>query len=538
MAKEESEKLEDIFVDCCIKEFSENFFEKEIEKQKIEATDITRVVNEVRERQQQSSKCNGGIWTDIFQVLMQNHTIGDYLKLDNQNNSGVGKVLDKLYSSNLFFYFEMAQLIKYNLERLEGSSEYDFDEIERFEKYIRIDKKDSEENIIIDGLPEHLDMIADKYKNEKELVRFEKRMEMREIYPVLYLDDMFPEANFLYIANEKFRNFIYRKRNAISLEKMKDLIKYLEKDSSADMVYLWERMTNFNVLILIAEFCGKVCGNLTDRQIQEVLERYKKQIYQIEQMPNTLTRIIFLKIAFEYLCTVPNAEYLKCELRNFNQYLEMNSMKYGIFVNRIMKHAMVIRWNYGDEDAHDKCCWEKELSKEFSMKLFRQWRESLNIRNVMSHYAGKNKSRIAIITGQNDVTDEGYDAVVHNNIQELCLSLTVQDVIEKYKKTLLLSYIIQMDDDDKIAEKMLDDNWSVEFINYNDLVEAPIGDIVTDTVEETAGKIIQAKDEEQVKYYLKKEVELWRTSKLKKVMIEKIPENKKSRYSLEILMKI
>ena len=114
----------------------------------------------------------------------------------------------------------------------------------------------------------------------------------------------------------------------------------------------------------------------------------------------------------------------------------------------------------------------------------------------------------------------------------------MQDVIEKYKKTLLLSYIIQMDDDDKIAEKMLDDNWSVEFINYNDLVEAPIGDIVTDTVEETAGKIIQAKDEEQVKYYLKKEVELWRTSKLKKVMIEKIPENKKSRYSLEILMKI
>lgn len=569
--------------DRYITEFTETFFDNETKK--IIPSEIKRIVDKVEKRQSRKSEPGEGIWTDIFEVLMGDYTIGDILGLSNQNNSGVGKILEEFYSNNFLFYYEIAQLLKYNLDRLDGNDAYDiYTDIKNLLKYIDIGRKKyknaSEGNIeevyedIIDELPEDLDKIEQRHKNDNGKVRFEKKIEGKAP-PILYLDNRFREVHLLYIANDKFRNFISRNTNGLSLKKLLCLIQDLEEDCLFNITYLWERMTNFNSLILMAEFWGWIYRDISNEEIRKNVMKYRKIIHSIERMPNTMTRIIFLKEGFQYIAKIDNSQGIKSELKKMYDYLSRNSIRYGDKIDKFMQWATIVRWNYGDKDAHKKECWKKELSKEFPLKLFKMWRKSLNLRNVMSYRTEGVKSRIVIITRRGEMPEdwienviqgrkyavnlcialnakieEEYikDMVAENNCKkDLVLSQRIQNAIEEYKKIKLLSYSVRMgNDEEKIVKKMMEDQWEITVYKSEDLKEIPIGEVVTDIEErlyntKTDDEKEHRKkkvDDECIKKYLKKEIKLWRTSKYEKVMIEKIPENKKVCKILEILMKI
>lgn len=284
---------------------------------------MKRIVDKVEKRQSRKSEPGEGIWTDIFEVLMGDYTIGDILGLSNQNNSGVGKILEEFYSNNFLFYYEIVQLLKYidiGRKKYKNASEGNIEEV--YED-------------IIDELPEDLDKIEQRHKNDNGKVRFEKKIEGKAP-PILYLNNRFREVHLLYIANDKFRNFISRNTNGLSLKKLLCLIQDLEEDCLFNITYLWERMTNFNSLILMAEFWGWIYRDISNEEIRKNVMKYRKIIHSIERMPNTMTRIIFLKEGFQYIAKIDNSQGIKSELKKMYDYLSRNSIRYGDEIDKFM----------------------------------------------------------------------------------------------------------------------------------------------------------------------------------------------------------
>lgn len=560
-----------------ITEFSADFFDKLIKKGndkedgKINSDEIKDVIEKVKEKSPKG-KNEFKIWTAIFEVLMKEKYVEDLFE-PYQPVSETGEILNTFYYNKYFLYFETAQLIKYNLERLEGIIECDLmEDMEPLIKYTEVGRKDysklgknKEESIQIfedkiGELPIDLKALESRYKDASEKVCLIKEWNEEKIY----LDSFFKEVNYVYIANGRFKNFLYRRGNAITLKEIEEMISKLENDISNDNVYLWEKLTNFNVIILMAEFFGKNYNSFSKKEMKRVLEQYSNIIHNIEAMPNILTRILFLKVAFDHISMDPNG--LVEKITKLNEYIGFSNIKYGNMINDLTKYAVIIRWNYGDKNAYNAERWREELEREFSIELFRQWRKSVNIRNAMVHCSTENPNESIIVALETEILTRKVKIVNKNFMSNLCIFLNSKSKAEVYIKMLVLSYIAKYNDDEKkIIKQMLKDKWSVIAIKTEKIESNVIGEICTEVDENMNLSItIQRPDQEDIairkakkhetkeenkisykiidiecaKRYLKKEIEMWEISSQKHIMIEKIPEGKREKFCLELLMKI
>lgn len=187
-----------------ITEFSDDWFERE-------TNDFE--VDEIEKDIKNATINSKGIWHDIFQkVIPINTFLGKLIG----NESELTRIANLYFSETEFLEFEVAQMIIYNLKRLDDYEEYDLysedlDNIEELADYINTGRSEykvanaknhnaknhnAEKDIAEDLMPD-IKRLEEKYKSKDSKIFFLTNQEDN----LIKLEPYFREIHFLMLTN-------------------------------------------------------------------------------------------------------------------------------------------------------------------------------------------------------------------------------------------------------------------------------------------------------------------------------------------------
>lgn len=577
-----------------ITEFSDDWFERE-------TNDFE--VDEIEKDIKNATINSKGIWHDIFQkVIPINTFLGKLIG----NESELTRIANLYFSETEFLEFEVAQMIIYNLKRLDDYEEYDLysedlDNIEELADYINTGRSEykvanaknhnaknhnAEKDIAEDLMPD-IKRLEEKYKSKDSKIFFLTNQEDN----LIKLEPYFREIHFLMLTNEPFMNYISREKGGIKIDALEKLI-YKLNDTEKDLQYIWEKVTNLNVDILLAELFGKLYAHRTEKELKEDLskdEEIKRFILNVRNMPNLFTRLLFLRNIIDFITQNP-IYWKKANIKELNQFLRIRNILYKDLMQEVMKKAIIYRRN---ALSGKRTKWIDELEKEYPIQRLYLWCVSMNIR--LYYKTEKDGQEIYLFCGVDDVNskcmdkkiiqpegknkwldlerryreenikfkyiDEGVEEFISRDMarkleKDLIKKLEKDSArklkeemqkayygirLEYFKKAFVLQSIKeQMEDQkDNIVNNLMTEmkiDWKISILEKTPEIDSDL--IFVDT--ESEFKKTEAKRKINIKDFLKQVIESWFVSPYQSIMIEKFPErdNKRVYQCLEILMKL
>ncbi len=536
-----------------IVEFSPEFFEEQM-KDDGTAQYVQDIIQRIQGKQEKEKIQNGKdfqqkktfpAWRAILSELMADlcpEGIVESFRIATDPD-GVGQLyplLVEFYSDPDLLCFDVAQTIIYNLYRLEEMSEFDMEkdggelwkeeELDVFWEIgrKRLEKKETEEigkkkrynrdekEMEIDFLPD-LDRLAEKYKGKaKPAVYFTQFREGTKIR----LEDGFRELEALYISNEKFQDFLHQFKVKDCCEMLEKNVKKLNEITGLPLHYIWEKMTYFNTINILAKFFLKYMEKENDVRTKKEAEIFiewlcKDQKYlfrQIRSMPNVLTKLLLLKEAFAYIEKFSRYDIGKF-LRELTLFLAQVNDKYLALQRELVRRAMLVRWNMSEKKQ--KTTWISELEEEYSADLFAIWLLSLNITDELVNVNLEKDCTLTALENK---------FVFRHGKQKI-------DPFEVMRKERLLEIIMKgkyCDTAKELAKILKDNGWlSTNPITYvgevekDGYIEGPTGPICTAVhgKDKVTGVKIDI-DENRQAMELEKTMKEWLLSEYKNVMYE------------------
>lgn len=573
--KEELEKeglfittdIEDGLLDKRIKDFIKEKA-KIFNDERAEEAIKKNILNDVKDINRNENNSSQGVWHQIFHKLMpDNESLQQHLQNLQHvtgNTCRLTELLDLYLGEVEFLYFEIAQMIIYNLKRLERMEEYkvdweitdDVEALEELIEYIDIGKgdyrktdemhtndkeADAKAKNIMDNLIPDMKRLRDKYLGKKQKVYFLPIQEDN----IIRLESYFREVNFFVLANERFMNFITHTDDGIKIEDLKKIVQNLN-DTGNDFQYIWEKITNLNVDILLAELFGNLSAQETDKEFRRIIRENKvirNMVINIRDMPNLFIRLLFVKSIIR--CTAENPQYLcKENIQCLNNYLRIRNIQYTELMQDIMKYAVIYRKEAESDGKRIRQKWIAELEKEFPMQRFFWWRISQNIQMVYGIEEEKREIYVACNNNRINAPDTNREVIQptgdnkwleFERVNKVCF----EKDLDYLKKTFILQAVKEQmeNEQEKFIENILPrimHDWEISVI---DRMDEDDPNIICTEIYETEEK--ESLQEEEKRTYLKQMVESWLVSEQPSVMIEKFPleKNKRIFQCLELLMK-
>lgn len=290
------------------------------------------------------------------------------------------KLFSGFYADPFFLSMDVAQEIHYNLLRLETPVEIDLycDEktLKTYEEWIDVgNKKYGKEKKLSEDFEEDMDRLNKKYGEDNVLsVKMFCQLENYKI-PV---DTEFVELNLAYMGNERFRDYLYHiGKPGTYLETLIDLIGKLN-EVEIPMHYIWEKLTNFNMICILGKFLSHINGsryrrNVTEKEQVEFLEAFINKtsppFFQIWDMPNYLTRLLCLKQILGYI--EKQTPYMANDLwRQFNIYLAEINTRYKRLQRCILRWSILVNWKLDEKKKRNREQWIESLGKEYPISLY------------------------------------------------------------------------------------------------------------------------------------------------------------------------
>lgn len=317
-------------------------------------------------------------------------------------------------------------------------------------------------------------------------------------------------------------------------------------DTGNDFQYIWEKITNLNVDILLAELFGNLSAQETDKEFKRIIRENKvirNMITNIRDMPNLFIRLLYVKSIIR--CAVENPQCLcKENIQCLNNYLRIRNIQYTELMQDIMKYAVIYRKEAESDGKRIRQKWIAELEKEFPMQRFFWWRISQNIQVVYGIEEEKREIYVACNNNRINAPDINREIIQptgdnkwleFERVNKVCF----EKDLDYLKKTFILQVIKEQmeNEQEKFIENILPrimHDWEISVIDRMDEDDPNI--ICTEIYEAEEKESLQ---EEEKRTYLKQMVESWLVSEQHSVMIEKFPvEKDKRRFQcLELLMK-
>lgn len=557
--------IEDGLLDKRIKDFIKEKA-KIFNDERAEGAIKKNILNDVKDISRNENNNSQGVWHQIFHKLIpDNESLQQHLQQHITGNTcRLTELLDLYLGEVEFLYFEIAQMIIYNLKRLERMEEYkvdleitdDVEALEELIEYIDIGKgdyrkidemhtndkeADAKAKNIMDNLIPDMKRLRDKYLGKKQKVYFLPIQEDN----IIRLESYFREVNFFVLANERFMNFITHTDDRIKIDDLKKIVQNLN-DTGNDFQYIWEKITNLNVDILLAELLGNMTAQETDKEFRRIIRENKvirNMITNIRDMPNLFIRLLFVKSIIR--CTEENPQCLcKENIQCLNNYLRVRNIQYTELMQDIMKYAVIYRKEAESDGKRIRQKWIAELEKEFPMQRFFWWRISQNIQVVYGIEEEKREIYVACNNNRINAPDINREIIQptgdnkwleFERVNKVCF----EKDLDYLKKTFILQVIKEQmeNEQEKFIENILPrimHDWEISVIDRMDEDDPNI--ICTEIYEAEEKESLQ---EEEKRTYLKQMVESWLVSEQHSVMIEKFPvEKDKRRFQcLELLMK-
>lgn len=557
--------IEDGLLDKRIKDFIKEKA-KIFNDERAEEAIKKNILNDVKDINRNENNNSQGVWHQIFHKLIpDNESLQQHLQQHITGNTcRLTELLDLYLGEVEFLYFEIAQMIIYNLKRLEKMEEYkvdleitdDVEALEELIEYIDIGKgdyrkidemhtndkeADAKAKNIMDNLIPDMKRLRDKYLGKKQKVYFLPIQEDN----IIRLESYFREVNFFVLANERFMNFITHMDGGIKIDGLKKIVQNLN-DTGNDFQYIWEKITNLNVDILLAELLGNMTAQETDKEFRRIIRENKvirNMITNIRDMPNLFIRLLFVKSIIR--CTEENPQCLcKENIQCLNNYLRVRNIQYTELMQDIMKYAVIYRKEAESDGKRIRQKWIAELEKEFPMQRFFWWRISQNIQVVYGIEEEKREIYVACNNNRINAPDINREIIQptgdnkwleFERVNKVCF----EKDLDYLKKTFILQVIKEQMENkqEKFIENILPrimHDWEISVIDRMDEDDPNI--ICTEIYEAEEKESLQ---EEEKRTYLKQMIESWLVSEQPSVMIEKFPleKNKRIFQCLELLMK-
>lgn len=384
-----------------ITEDNDEFFEKYIKSDDSGESEnyIQRMTDKVLELQKEKK---GNLWHCIFGVVMepmkQSKTV-DSDKADDEY-SDLAEILQDLYRDPFFMALDVAQSIIYNLYRLGDRNEYYMKKEEDrklwekrgLDQLIDMGNRKYGETRILDlYFAEDCMRVKKKYDTsplqEKQIVYLPRIVQRGKIT----LESNFMELNIAYVANNKFQDYLYNyKYDSDCYETLMGLIRLLNDKVSIPIQYIWEKMTNFNVINIETKFLTDIMRKkqMKEKDVKPYMEYIVKQhrpLFKIiNSMTNVLTRLLILKAAFRYMTL--NYSGIEDDLDGWlyklaDELYKLNE-SYSKKQRAILETAVSVRW-YLDKKI-DIGKWIKELEKEYPIKIFESLYLSMGINDNLA----------------------------------------------------------------------------------------------------------------------------------------------------------
>lgn len=402
-----------------ITDFSNSFFEELTHNNEDLESYIQKIADKVNYLIEQG-ECK--IWNCIFSELIKDlypSRIKSVLGLveAEQRYPEFYTLLSDFYTDPVFLTWDIAQKIMYNLNRLSDLGEYNLDEeldlevlescgadalisigrqkyskISGGEKTTRVDanknkkyvKKSSEKDLRTELIPD-LERLDKRYTEYRQKMIFPVYLPQNVKDSKIVLENDLISLNLLYSCNERFQRFLYHMdfdSNCYSM--LKYQIEALNMYSDLPIHYIWEKMTSYNTICIMAKLIMELTikeGLRTKKEkstfIEYIIKDSLRYLFrQIRCMPNVLTRLLFLKIVFNYIMNKPR-EVVYDYLGETTKFLAFVNAPYQKLQESLLAMAVMVRWHIGKK--HNRINWLSELEKEYNIETFKIWILSLNI---------------------------------------------------------------------------------------------------------------------------------------------------------------
>lgn len=468
-----------------ITEFNDDFFENYLKEGKENEKIVQEIENLSKEYKRDGKKVKDTTWHFIIKAALRK--INEYrpdIKLDLNKielDFPLKYIASKFYSEPLFLEYDVAQEILYNLYRCarEDGQDYLIYDLEGMEEET---EKDCE--IVWE---EYGDLFfsgrkMDKKEPDLDLLPGIKRLEAPKSKvsfsgcldgSSLLLEADFSALNFLYLGNEKFQQYLRHKEKSNGY--FDNLLKYIEildKKCDIPLNYVWEKMTNFNVANIISKFVAQFISkrklNINEgiEFIESISEGTDTLLNQITNMPNVLTRLIFLNkifstisMAYKYSTLHDISHHQLCLLRdalkNINDY-------YGFIQGAVIELSVATYWkmnqNQGKKLDIEK--WIQEIENEYSLDSFKELLVSSSLEDQFArmeyntHYVPVSISDVKQCIGKN-IYSENINELAKKMQEEgwITEECRIQECENKNQHNEIVYYTAQMYNKDKLDDR-------------------------------------------------------------------------------------
>lgn len=385
-----------------ITEFNDNFFEnclkggKEIEEI---VQEIENLSKEYKREYEEGCKKSGKEVKDVTWQFILKAALTKFKELQPEIKFDLSDfpldtawkyMISEFYSNPLFLEFDIAQKIEYNLYRCakeehdiynlggkEEGTEKDYEIVwDEYEKLFLPGKK-------IENIDPTIDLLLglQKLQVPKSRVCFSGCVDGEN----LLLESDFASLNFLYLGNEKFQKYLrHEEKSNKYLDELLKNIEILNENNEVPLHYIWEKMTNFNTANIISKFVIEFISktNFTKKDgikfIESISEGTDTLLNQISNMPNVLTRLIFLKKVFLTISKVYRNSTLSdisggilCKLRDA---LKSINNRYEFIHGAVLELSVITYWKWNRDQGKKLNIekWIEGIEKEYSLDAFRK----------------------------------------------------------------------------------------------------------------------------------------------------------------------
>lgn len=312
------------------------------------------------------------------------------------------------YSNSLLLQIDVAQELQYNLLRLGKTEVVNWETenkevIREYEKWISIGRKKyggnvekttGKEDEIIDEntkdiyseLFDDLSRLQKKYEGKaKPQVHFHSNSIEKE---KIFIEEDWRELNLTFIGNEEFQDYLYHVGYQGKYYKTLTALIMQLNELDLPMQYMWEKMTNFNVICILGKFFWNISGSGLDKEItkkkqkmflEQMIESEKYLFREIRNMPNYLTRLLLLKQVFAYIEKCLFKEDLLEQVKNF--FMKFNG-PYRQIRGIVLTLAPLIKWKIEEKETLNRIKWMDSLKAEYPDSLFEELYLSSDCRAV------------------------------------------------------------------------------------------------------------------------------------------------------------
>lgn len=373
-------------------EFNNAFFEKILENSQEWNEAVKKIAKQINASKDFDEQ---KVWKSIFHKAIETVVPNGICQaLELSQDRVIEKKYFELYNLLYGFYadpdflcLDMAQEIQYNLYRLEEPIEIDLNDYEEeCKEWIEIGrKKYGEEKEFFTDFEQDMQRLKEKYKEcPKRSVAMFCEVEDCKIC----VDANFLDLNLAYMGNEKFQDYLFHfeKRPRADWKNLMDLIKKLDR-IGVSMHYIWEKMTNFNAVCIVAKFFLHTVKNcygedITAKKQQEYVQNMSEKnrclFRRILEMPNYLTRLLILKQILSYI-ERQNPLVIQDLLEKFTVYLAEINNRYENIREKVLLLSILVKWELDTDNNRKIDRWHESLDKEYPLSLYEKLYVSTDI---------------------------------------------------------------------------------------------------------------------------------------------------------------